>query len=59
LFTEKVDWKDISKIEAKIASCAPWDAVRNVYKELSMYMKRDDFEFFKLELEKRFRDIQD
>lgn len=47
LFTEKVDAKDIRMLEKKVESCAPWESVRNVYKELSFYLKKDDFELNK------------
>lgn len=47
LFTEKVDSKDIRMLEKKVESCAPWESVRNVYKELSFYLKKDDFELNK------------
>jgi hypothetical protein len=47
LFNDKVDTKDIRSIEHRIQDLAPWDAVRNVYKEISFYTKRDDFDLFK------------
>nr|ACK37611.1 putative reticulocyte-binding protein 2 [Kahliella matisi] len=59
MFTEKVDLSDLSKIEARLADCAPWDAVRNVYKEINLYLRKDDFSIHKAELQKTFKDIQD
>ena len=50
MVTEKVDSKDIRMLEKKLQECAPWESVRNVYKELSFYLKKDDFELNKSEI---------
>lgn len=55
LFTEKVDLKDIQRIDQKLADCAPWEAVRNIFKELYLYLKRDDFDLYKTELKVEFQ----
>ena len=44
IFNEKVDVKELRVIEQRIEMCAPWDAVRQIYKELSGYIKRENFE---------------
>lgn len=49
MVTEKVDSKDIRMLEKKVLECAPWETVRNIYKELSFYLKKDDFELYKSE----------
>jgi hypothetical protein len=38
---------------------APWDAVRNIYKELFLYLKRDDFDVFKSDIAMKFKEFRD
>jgi len=59
VFTDKVDAKDIMALERRVQECAPWEAVRNFYKELSFYLKRDDFDLFKSEFFSYQREISD
>ncbi len=58
-FGEKVDSKDIRLLERKVQDCAPWEAVRNIYKELSFYLKKDDFDLFKTESFLHWREVAD
>lgn len=53
LFTEKVDFKDLQRIETKMADFAPWEAVRNVYKELCLYLKKEEFDSHRTEFNMR------
>eukprot|EP00347_Sterkiella_histriomuscorum_P000145 403376999 len=57
-FTEKVDSKDIRMLEKKLESCAPWESVRNIYKELSFYLKKDDFELNKADVNSNLKKMQ-
>lgn len=50
MFTEKGEAKDIKQLEMKINECAPWDAIRNVYKELNFYLKKDDFDLHRTQI---------
>ena len=58
-FGDKVDSKDIRLLERKVQDCAPWEAVRNIYKELSFYLKKDDFDLFKTESFLQWREVAD
>ena len=49
MFNEKVDSKDIRQLEKKMQDLAPWESVRNIYKELSYYLKKDEYETNKID----------
>jgi hypothetical protein len=57
LFSEKVDMKEIQRIETKLAECAPWEAVRGVYKELYLYLRKDDFDLYRTEQTLRHKEF--
>ncbi|CDW71850.1 UNKNOWN [Stylonychia lemnae] len=55
---EKCESKDLRMIEKKLGDFAPWESVRSVYKELSFYLKKDDFELNKSEVQGHLRKIE-
>jgi hypothetical protein len=54
MFAEKADVRDLRALDYKIKDFAPWDAVRNIYKELNFYIKYEDFEKTRLWMEEKF-----
>ena len=44
LFPEKVDVKDVSRLEQKLGECATWESVRNVFKEMYTCIRREEFD---------------
>lgn len=56
--SDKVDNKDLKAVEQKVQDCAPWESVRSVYKELSFYLKKDDFELNKQDVESKMFKLQ-
>ena len=31
-------------MEEKIGECAPWESVRNIFKEMYLYVKKEEFD---------------
>jgi hypothetical protein len=46
-------------LEARVSDCAPWDTVRNIYKELGYYIKVEDFEIHRLSIMDGFTRIDE
>mmetsp|Transcript_41293 Transcript_41293/g.30363 ORF Transcript_41293/g.30363 Transcript_41293/m.30363 type:complete len:103 (+) Transcript_41293:119-427(+) len=57
LFKSKVDVKDFIFVSEQVSNCAPWETVRNVYKELAYYIKIDEFEKHRIQLENQIKKV--